>query len=66
MKSMSIKLCAALYELSNIALKERVLGQFHTSSSVLRLDVEWNTYEDQVKRAKESDSRMISHLSNHP
>lgn len=60
---MSIKLCAALHELSNIAIKERILGQFHTSSSVLRLGAEWNTYEDQGMKAKDSDLRMITHLS---
>lgn len=49
MKPMSIKLCSALYELSSIAIREKILGQFHIFSSVLRLGVLESAYNQELR-----------------
>ncbi|AJG39154.1 RNA-dependent RNA polymerase [Wenzhou Crab Virus 1] len=62
MEPMSLKLGAGLYSLSNVAIKEKILGQFHTSSSVLKLGSR-HGYKDKVQDALESDNSMLAHFS---
>lgn len=63
LRPMSLKLGAAIYELSNVAVRERVLGQFHTSSSVLQLAKQHTSFAVESQEAKRCDKVSLDHLT---
>ncbi|APG78639.1 RNA-dependent RNA polymerase [Beihai rhabdo-like virus 6] len=63
MEPMSLKLCASLFEKSNVMIKEKIIGKFYTSSSILKLTESYTNFEQETLRAKESDKIALAKLA---
>ena len=67
MHPMCLKLAASVYEKCNVAITEKLVTTFQTSSSILRLIDNHVPFESVVATAKENDNAMLaSLLSFHP
>ena len=67
MQPMCLKLAASIYEKCNVAITEKLVTTFQTSSSILRLIDNHIPFESVVATARDNDNAMLtSLLSNHP
>lgn len=63
MTPMSLKLCASIYELSNVATMEKILGKFCMATSVLKLAEDHTDFAVETKKAKDADLASLKRLS---
>ena len=67
MQPMCLKLAASIYEKCNVAITEKLITTFQTSSSILRQIDNHVPFDSIVATAKDNDSAMLaSLLSHHP